>query len=62
MTSPVPECTCPEPEKPEVWPNGAIAPKRPGKVILACNLQSMTAATSSIARNFLSCLGSYRLA
>jgi hypothetical protein len=58
----VPECTCPEPEKPKVWLNGAIDIHRIGKVILARDLQSAIAAISSTVGNFLSILGSYRLA
>src|SRR5580704_8334143 len=56
MTPPVPECTCQEPEKPEVWPNGAIGAggqyKAKSKVTLARDLQSVTSAISSPLKKF----------
>jgi hypothetical protein len=56
MTPPVAECTCQEPEKPEVWPNGAIGAegqqKAKSKVTLARDLQSVTSAISSPLEKF----------
>jgi hypothetical protein len=50
MTPPVPECTCREPEKAEVWPCGAI-PFSPlgkhGNVTSADDLQSADSRISS---------------